>query len=56
MTFSRHLIILSIVVAVVDVTLNNGRLVDALWDQTRQFGYSLNNQFSNLTDKISPVR
>jgi len=56
MTFSRHLIILSIVVAVVDLKFNNGRLVDALWDQTRQFGYSLNNQFSNLTDKISPVR
>jgi len=54
MTFTRHIIIVSIVVAFVDFKFSNGRLVDALWDQTRHLGYSLNDQFSGVTDKISP--
>jgi hypothetical protein len=54
MTISRQVLIISIVIAVADLTFNNGRLIDALWDQMTQFGHWLSDRLSTLTRKITP--
>jgi hypothetical protein len=54
MTMTRLAIILFIVIAVADVIFNNGRIVDALWDQMTQFGHWLNDGLSTITHKITP--
>jgi hypothetical protein len=54
MTMTRLAVILFIGIAVADVTFNNGRFVDPLWDQMTQFGHWLNDGFSTITHKITP--
>jgi hypothetical protein len=54
MTISRLVLIISIVIAVADHTFNNGRLIDALWDQMAEFGRWLSDNLSTLTRKITP--
>jgi hypothetical protein len=54
MTISRLVLIISIGIGVADLIFNNGRLIDAIWDQMAQFGHGLSDALSTLTHKITP--
>ena len=53
MTIGRLVLILSVVIAVADLTFNHGRLIDALWDQMMQAGHRLGDSLSTLTRKFT---
>jgi hypothetical protein len=56
MTIPRLAAIATVCVLLVDMKFGNGRLVDALWDETTRLGYWLNNEIGNLSYKIAHFR
>ena len=53
MTIGRLVLIISVVIAVADLTFNHGRVIDALWDQMTQSGHQLGDSLSTLTRKLT---
>ena len=54
MTFTRLVLVLVAGLLVIDYQFGNGRLLQAISDQTVELGYRFGDQFSTIARRISP--
>jgi hypothetical protein len=53
MTIPRLAVIAIVSLVLMDMKFGGGRIVDAIWDQAKSVGYSLNNEFQSITYRIA---
>jgi hypothetical protein len=56
MTITRLMLVVSIAIALIDYTTNEGRLMASVGELATRWGIWLSEQLSRLTNQISPVR